>query len=209
MFPSLVNCCTIDWYVKWPAEALNSVAHGSLKDICDDEVQNERMAMVCVTIHQSVEEASAKYFEETKRHYYTTPSSYLELLNQYRVLLRKRILSITSLRNKIANGLNKILETNEIVAIMSNELKLIVPIMEQKSMDMKDTVAKLEKDSVQADVIRRVVMQDEADAKVKSLEAQELAFDAAKDLEQVMPQLRFFYFFKKLILFVTKLFIFH
>ncbi len=24
-FPSLVNCCTIDWFTNWPAEALQSV----------------------------------------------------------------------------------------------------------------------------------------------------------------------------------------
>merc|ERR1719272_440322 len=24
-FPSLVNCCTIDWFAEWPAEALYSV----------------------------------------------------------------------------------------------------------------------------------------------------------------------------------------
>lgn len=26
MFPSLVNCCTIDWFTEWPQEALLSVA---------------------------------------------------------------------------------------------------------------------------------------------------------------------------------------
>lgn len=26
-FPSIINCCTIDWYNPWPSEALYSVAH--------------------------------------------------------------------------------------------------------------------------------------------------------------------------------------
>ena len=30
MFPSLVNCCTIDWFTEWPAEALLGVARGSI-----------------------------------------------------------------------------------------------------------------------------------------------------------------------------------
>lgn len=31
-FPSLVNCCTIDWFSEWPEEALISVATGSVSD---------------------------------------------------------------------------------------------------------------------------------------------------------------------------------
>jgi len=26
MFPGLVNCCTIDWFTEWPADALQEVA---------------------------------------------------------------------------------------------------------------------------------------------------------------------------------------
>jgi len=28
MFPSLVNCCTIDWFTEWPEEALIGVGKG-------------------------------------------------------------------------------------------------------------------------------------------------------------------------------------
>lgn len=30
MFPSLVNCSTLDWFSNWPAEALINVARGSV-----------------------------------------------------------------------------------------------------------------------------------------------------------------------------------
>jgi dynein heavy chain len=190
MFPSLVNCCTIDWFVAWPREALFHVAVGSLKKIVDDEEQYQNMASVCVTMHESVEEASERFYLEAKRHYYTTPSSYLELLKQYHVLMQKRINSITTLRNKIANGLNKILETNDLVADMEKELKIVVPMMEQKNSETKETVSRLEKDTAQADVIKKVVLQDEIEAKVKAAETQELADDASKELEGVMPQLK-------------------
>jgi dynein heavy chain len=32
-FPSLVNCCTIDWFSEWPDEALQSVASTFLGEI--------------------------------------------------------------------------------------------------------------------------------------------------------------------------------
>lgn len=190
MFPSLVNCCTIDWYVKWPPEALYSVAMGSLVTLAKDEEQCEAMSTVCVMMHESVEAAAEKYYEEMKRHYYTTPSSYMELLKQYHILFKQRISTIIAKRDRIDHGLGKILETNEVVAMMGEDLRVIVPIMEQKSNEMKDTVAKLERDTANADVIKKVVAQDEAEAKLKAAETQELASDAKKDLETVMPQLR-------------------
>ena len=32
MFPSLVNCCTLDWFTDWPEEALLGVGKGQLVD---------------------------------------------------------------------------------------------------------------------------------------------------------------------------------
>ena len=26
MFPSLINCCAIDWFTEWPVDALETVA---------------------------------------------------------------------------------------------------------------------------------------------------------------------------------------
>jgi dynein heavy chain len=35
MFPALVNCCTIDWFLPWPKEALKSVAEYFLANVED------------------------------------------------------------------------------------------------------------------------------------------------------------------------------
>lgn len=53
MFPSLVNCCTIDWFVEWPEEALISVAQDSLKEIDEKELA-PRIASMCYTIHEVI-----------------------------------------------------------------------------------------------------------------------------------------------------------
>ncbi|KAF8564540.1 hypothetical protein P879_11831 [Paragonimus westermani] len=33
MFPSLVNCCTIDWFIEWPEDALYSVAMSTFENV--------------------------------------------------------------------------------------------------------------------------------------------------------------------------------
>jgi dynein heavy chain len=57
-FPSLVNCCTIDWFSNWPAEALLNVARGSVTDP-DAAMNLEQDEEGCIEMfkimHQSVE----------------------------------------------------------------------------------------------------------------------------------------------------------
>lgn len=35
MFPSLVNCCILDWFGEWPEEALMAVGVGQLSDFLE------------------------------------------------------------------------------------------------------------------------------------------------------------------------------
>jgi len=65
-----------------------------------------------------------KFYKEMKRHYYTTPSSYLELLKLYQNLLKIKNMEIIAKRKRIANGLNKLLETNEVVCDVYPSLQL-------------------------------------------------------------------------------------
>jgi dynein heavy chain, axonemal len=47
MFPSLVNCCAIDWFLPWPKEALEDVANFFLSKI-EDLPSREGVVTICV-----------------------------------------------------------------------------------------------------------------------------------------------------------------
>ncbi len=49
MFPSLVNCCTIDWFTEWPRDALEKVATKFLEDLALDEETRGSCVQVIVT----------------------------------------------------------------------------------------------------------------------------------------------------------------
>ena len=53
MFPSIINCCTIDWYNEWPTEALLSVAKSFMSKIeLGKEVTPDAMADISVLVHE-------------------------------------------------------------------------------------------------------------------------------------------------------------
>ena len=92
MFPSLVNCCTIDWFDPWPEDALNSVAHVFLGGEADLGISEyvDVLCSMCVKIHRSVEDATGEFFSQLRRHNYTTPTSYLELIRLYEKMLKEQ-----------------------------------------------------------------------------------------------------------------------
>lgn len=47
----------------------------------------DAIARMCVTVHTSVEVASERFYAELRRRYYTTPKSYLDLIDLYLQLL--------------------------------------------------------------------------------------------------------------------------
>ena len=55
-FPSIINCCTIDWFDRWPNEALHSVAIKDFKANQTIGINNfiDKLSEMCVFVHNSV-----------------------------------------------------------------------------------------------------------------------------------------------------------
>ena len=58
MFPSLVNCCTIDWFMAWPEDALEKVATNFLTPMGFDEELTESCVKMCKDFHTIVQNKS-------------------------------------------------------------------------------------------------------------------------------------------------------
>lgn len=92
MFPSIINCCAIDWFDKWPDEALFSVAN---KEYKSNEKLGllpfaEKLSNISVKIHRDVVIKSEIFYDELKRRNYVTPTSYLELLKLYIDIMKNK-----------------------------------------------------------------------------------------------------------------------
>lgn len=58
---------------------------------------------MCVEIHMSVSDMAERFYNELKRRYYTTPTSYLELIRIYISMLQEKTKSVTTLVFKQLN----------------------------------------------------------------------------------------------------------
>ena len=88
---------------------------------------------ICVSIHKSVETEALRFWEEMRRRYYTTPSSYLEFIKVYSSMLHNNNAKFENKRSRLINGLAKLSEANSLVGIMQDELVSIGPKIEEKA----------------------------------------------------------------------------
>ncbi|XP_035886761.1 dynein heavy chain 1, axonemal isoform X2 [Phyllostomus discolor] len=191
-FPSLVNCCTIDWFNEWPEEALESVATIFLNEIPELEAAPEvieGLIQVCVHIHQSVARKCVEYLAELSRHNYVTPKSYLELLNIFSILIGQKKQELKTAKNRMKSGLDKLLRTSEDVARMQEELESMRPLLEEAAKDTVLTMEQIKVDTNIAEETRKSVQAEEIKANEKARKAQIIADDAQKDLDEALPAL--------------------
>ena len=137
MFPSLVNCCTIDWFTNWPEEALINVGTGSIRNSeLDLGDKFDVVIQMFKIIHQSVEEKSLKFKDELMRYNYVTPTSFLELLSMYKLILSERTHFFGSAKARLEKGLNVLAEASVEIAKMRVELDKMQPELEATKIEV-------------------------------------------------------------------------
>ncbi|KAL7843672.1 hypothetical protein AOLI_G00251840 [Acnodon oligacanthus] len=191
-FPSLVTCCTIDWFSAWPQEALQSVAVSFLNELPELEASPAALnglTVMCMEIHQMVARKCEQYRTELSRYNYVTPKSYLELLSIFSALIGHKKQELHGARQRMKTGLDKLLSTAEDVSKMQEELETMRPLLEEAARDTVVTMEKIKEDTVVAEETRVAVQAEEAKASEKARIAGAIAADAQKDLDEALPAL--------------------
>lgn len=190
MFPALVNCCTIDWFSAWPTLALQNVAHSffaSMPLVSGEDV--DKCTEVCVKIHQSVEEMSSRFLQETRRHNYVTPTSFLELLSSFKLLLGSQTEENISGRNRLQNGLKKLRETENAIGELQQTLAQSQPILQEKAESIKALVKEMETQTASAEVTKREAQKEREEVAKMQAECAAIEDEAQGQLSEALPEL--------------------
>ena len=201
-FPSLTNCCSVDWFDEWPADALHQVAHRKFSPETSgaDEGFNlnifgkeldlpTKLTELCVCVHHTVSRVAERFWEELRRHYYVTPTSYLEFINLYVTLLEDKYREVGDQLNKLKGGSQKMEDTNKFIAVKKIEILEQQPILEESTVKNTKLLAVLKVRQEKANAVRVTVSAQETEASEQQKVAAALEADASADLAVAMPQL--------------------
>ena len=190
MFPSLVNCCTVDWFDPWPEDALLQVSTKLLdeaKQSLGIESMVDKLGALAVKIHSSVKAATTAYYAELHRYNHTTPTSYLELIKLYVSTLRTQRDLVQARAGRYRTGLQKLAETEALVSGLQEDLVKLQPTLDKATTDTTLLLEQLEVDQKTADVAAALAAKDEAAASEKAEEVSVIAADCQSDLDQALP----------------------
>jgi dynein heavy chain len=90
MYPSLVNCCTIDWFEVWPEDALEQVALHNATNINIAEDLKINSVAACKYFHTCAKEASEIFYKNYGRKTYVTSAAFLDLIKTFEILMKEK-----------------------------------------------------------------------------------------------------------------------
>ncbi|CAF4112437.1 unnamed protein product [Rotaria socialis] len=123
-FPGLVANCTIDWFLRWPRDALVAVADhflASFNIACTDAIKKE-LVQCMGSVHDGVAEYCLQYFQKYRRSTHVTPKSYLSFINGYKEIYSQKLNEIESMAKRMNDGLTRLVEAEKAVIVMKEEL---------------------------------------------------------------------------------------
>uniref|UniRef100_A0A8D2C597 AAA+ ATPase domain-containing protein n=2 Tax=Sus scrofa TaxID=9823 RepID=A0A8D2C597_PIG len=172
-FPGLISGCTMDWFSRWPKEALVAVASYFVLGysiVCSSDTKRQVVETMGL-FHDMVSESCESYFQRYRRRAHVTPKSYLSFINGYKNIYTEKVKYINEQAERMNIGLDKLMEASESVAKLSQDLAV-----KEKEL----AVASVKADAVLAEV----TVSAQASAKVKN-EVQEVKDKAQKIVDEI------------------------
>lgn len=108
MYPALINNTTINWFMRWPDDALTEVALKFVSKLDMPQEYKNGLSRMCCFSHQTVIDSAAVMEKELKRIFYVTPTNYIELLKGFDQIITSKRTQVGNQITKLRNGLAKL-----------------------------------------------------------------------------------------------------
>lgn len=127
------------------------------------------------------------YSMERRCIWYVTASSFVEMLQQFKLRFAEKFNEITAKRERYTTGLEKLENAAKQVGDMQQKLFDLQPKLKQLSDETEQIMVTIERDTAEAEKKKEVVGADEAAANEAAAAAQAIKDDCDSDLQEAIP----------------------
>ncbi|XP_044594901.1 dynein axonemal heavy chain 8 [Cotesia glomerata] len=196
-FPALISGCTINWFSRWPRDALCAVSRHFLKSydiVCASDVK-EQLINTMAEIQDGINDTSNDYYDRYRRRIYVTPKSFLSFISGYKKIYKQRLDEINNLAFRMSNGLSKLVdaaaqvdelrkvlvENQAEIKIKNVQVEKILVTVEDKKKEAELIKETVQKSKDEAEALLKIISQEKAisEDKLKAAEPALLAAESA------------------------------
>ncbi|CAF4402891.1 unnamed protein product [Rotaria socialis] len=190
-FPGLVANCTIDWFLRWPRDALVAVADhflSSFSTVSSDEIKKQ-LVQCMGSVHDGVAEYCLQYFQKYRRATHVTPKSYLAFLNGYKEIYTQKLNDIESMAKRMNDGLTRLADAEKAVIFMKEELTIKEKELDVANQKADQVLKQVTIKKGAAEIVRQQVkkVKDTAQTLVDEIHRDKIQANA--ELEKATPAL--------------------
>ena len=138
----------MDWFNKWPSEALNAVAIKQMEESPFDDELKDKIVRATEVFHTEAIELSKRFFQQTNRQNYVTPTSFLDLMNVFQSLLDKQRNFLYDKKQSYESGCTKLEEQTQEVENMQQEITEKRPKLEEFEENTRQLMEELHEKAV-------------------------------------------------------------
>lgn len=192
-FPGLINCCSIDWFLPWPVDALMDVSNkfvaGEQKGFKMEgpEGVDQKVALYIAKVHNIITNSCDVYYSQFRRRVFVTPKSYLSFIMFYKAKYMEKLREISKKENDVSVGLEKLADAESSVGELKKELAVKGKEVAQAKRETEEVVKRVNEGQKKADqkMQAAAVVQKSANTTAEAIDKEKQS--ANKLLQAAMP----------------------
>ena len=198
--PALYNRCVIDWFGDWSRDGLFQVAkkltelvecrqENYSKDNMNADEMYKALVDSITAYHMVIKDLNEKLSKNAKKFNYITPRDFLDFIKHFTNLQKEKSEELNEQQVHINKGLQKIIETEQIVSELKESLAIKSVELTKKQKETKEKFEQIMEDQNKATISKEKAEKKKVEIEAMKKQIDERASKVEYELSTVLPKM--------------------